>query len=440
MEASEKVFPEAEKPEEIAVEPGDIFGEGAEPAPEKESPIKPGEIFDPEDELRKTLKFSGKEKEERFAEYKEKYRYQREGLAEMEVALRDFIVENPDSPAEELISRANSFFIKYGFSVKERLKVFSIVSKYTERRGDVSAELREFMNGEAEPSINAEKLFDALFCAKPEGRVEVVQGPISILIRCFDELDYMRAIKVESLLTGLDQGKYLDMAVGSQAIKLNKTLRSRLDNAVTLENTELLEKRIRAKGLSPEESEAEAKKESKNNYLHEEQHAVFAMLKEEEIPRSTHLNEIVSADKEEERYVAARLYFKDYLPLLSAASKDEILARMSGEFSEKDFRSGMEELRRSFGKGGFYDFRATFGKYVADEVLGRVKPEERATVLRAQSEIFGEDYERKIKAAIDAVYELLGAGYGLGQARAMLQGVPLWKWAREVSHLVRKAA
>ena len=437
MSASEKTFPEAKHAEEIKVEPSGVSGGGLEPEAEQKKPLKPGEIFDPEVEIKRVLKFSGEEREKKFAEYKEKFRCQKEGLAEMEEALRDFIGDNPDASMEEILSKANVFFGDYGLTVEQRLKSFSAISKYIEKRADINSALQRFMKDGKEPPIDSELFFEALFGSRPEGKVDVIVGSVSIFLRCHNKLDYVCGVKVAGLLSeGVDAGTIIEMSLGSEAIKLNRTLVSGLDNAVTLENTEWEEQRIRARGLSAEESASLAETESRNNFLHEEQHAVYSLLKEEEAGRSERHADILSAENEEDRFVAARLYFKGFLPVIFSRDKDEILARMSGEFSEGEFVEGMEDLRPQFRDGGFYDLRATYGENILRRVLERLEQEARAAVIKAKDEIFGANYDKKIDSAFDAVYTLVKAGYGLKRSRAMLRSVPLSKWQREVARLI----
>ncbi len=440
MSAAEKIFPEAEQPEGVLVGPGDIFEDGAEKKTGREPVIKPGEIFDPEEEIKKILKFSGEEREKKFAEYKEKFLCQKEGLAEIEEALRDFVGDNPDASMEEILSRANIFFGDYGLTVGQRLKFFSAISKYIEKRADINYALEAFMKDGKEPPIDSERFFEALFGSKPEGKVDVIVGSVSIFLRCHNELDYARGVKVAGLLSeGVDAGKIIEMSMGSQAIKLNKTLISGLDDTITLENTELEEKRIRARGLPVEESASLAETESRNNFLHEEQHAVYSLLKEGDSRRFERIGDVLYADNEEERFVAARLYFKNFLPIIFSADKDEILARMSGEFSEEEFKKGMEDLRGELRRGGFYDLRATYGENISNRALEQLEPEARTAVLKAKDEIFGASYDKKIDEAFDAVYALVGAGYGLKRSRAMLGSVPFSKWKREVARLIGRA-
>ena len=437
MGVSEKVFPEDEQPEKITVEPGNALKGESEPKAEKKPPLKAGEIFDPEIEIKKVLKFSGEEREKKFVEYKEKFRCQKEGLAEMEEALRDFIGDNPDASMEEILSKANIFFGDYGLTVEQRLKSFSAISKYIEKRADINSALRRFMKDGKEPPIDHKLFFETLFGFKPEGELDVIVGSVSIFLRCHNKSDYVRGVKVAGLLSeGVDAGTVIEMSLGSQAIKLNKTLVSGLDHAVTLENTEWEEERIRARGLSAEESASLAETESRNNFLHEEQHAVYSLLKEGEPSPSDKIADVLSAESEEERFAAARLYFKEFLPVIFSADKDEILARMSEELSEGEFKEEMEDLRTQFRSGGFYDLRATYGENVLKRVLERLEPEARAVVIKAKNEIFGENYNKKIDAGFDAVYALVKAGYGLKRSRAMLGSVPFSKWQREVAHLV----
>ena len=73
-----------------------------QPKTERPTPLKPGETFDPEQELAEVKSMPKKEKRKRLLEYKDKLAYQKEGLARIEEQLIKMIRDNPDMDWPEL--------------------------------------------------------------------------------------------------------------------------------------------------------------------------------------------------------------------------------------------------------------------------------------------------------------------------------------------------
>lgn len=409
--------------------PGGVFEEVPEGAP-----IEPGTVFDPEWELKEVLRVSGKERKRKFEEYKEKFHYQQRGLEEMQKDLQARIIENPDQDTEELFVPVVGFSKKYGFTMEQLSKTLSVLSGYSEKRADIREVLSEFSN-EGTPPIDEKALFKALFSSSPQGKIEIESGPVSIFIRCYDELDFMRAVKVSSLLTdGMERGDIFRMSLGSKAINLPKTLVSSLDNAVTLENFEMTLRETK-------EDKESAKRDSRNSFLHEQQHTIYSLLDPDRAEPSVYLNEALTTKDEEDRYVAARLYFKkDVLPQFFARIKDEALAQITGNFSSEEIKKKIERFKQDIKNGGFYDFRANEGKKIVSVFSKKLAREGMISVLKATDEIFGGKYDAKADEALDALSELISRGYTAEQAKAKLLFVPLDKWGKMVSRIEAKAS
>lgn len=164
---SEDVFPEANKTEEVSkrLKPGEVFEEAAE------APIEPGTVFDPEEELKEVLKVSGKAREVKFAAYKDKYTYQKEGLAKMQQAIRDRIVDYQEVSEEELFMLAGDYGAKYGFSPGQLIKTAYAVREYEDKHKAVQEVLSRFATEkDGRPTIDTEKLFEAAFLKNPLAR------------------------------------------------------------------------------------------------------------------------------------------------------------------------------------------------------------------------------------------------------------------------------
>lgn len=437
MDDSEKVFAEANEPWRASKEkvgPGKIFGDAPEVAP-----IQPGDIFDPDAELKEVLKTSGKEREEKFRVYRERFHYQEDGFSRMYEELWDAIKINPDASSEELLTKATPYFDEYGFSAERKTKIFIVISEYLSRRADIRGALGDISkNGEVPTS--GEEYFKGFFGEKPKGKVEILSGPMSVLIRCYDGEDYERAIEVSGTLVGDDAETIKKRASGTRACKLRKTFAHALEDVITIENYQILSEHAEQSGSTEEESKAILKKESETNFLHEEQHAVAAFFKRLEMPLTfPSERDIIEAESEDERYAASRIYFKDFLPLFYSESKDEILARMSEGLSAPDLSVSLEDLKGEFKSGRFYDMRVANEKYIEESVYAHLPSAEIEVVKKAADEIFGEKFERTLDEAIDAVIDLLKTGFEPRQIKSKLLFSPLDKWKKEISRFLAGA-
>ncbi|MGC9049164.1 MAG: hypothetical protein ACP5IX_03025 [Patescibacteria group bacterium] len=145
-------------------------------------PIKSGEIFDPEEELKRIKKLHGREGLEEIEKYKEKLIYQKQGLTEMQDFLIQKIRENSDISFDNLNILVQDFAVKYGFSEKQKEITNDILHKYIVRHQAVDALRKKFPEDK--------RLFKFLFNRKPKGKIEILTGPMTFYIRCHNLEDY----------------------------------------------------------------------------------------------------------------------------------------------------------------------------------------------------------------------------------------------------------
>ena len=159
-------------------------------------PIAHGEIFDPDSELKKILKAKSAERPEIFEIYKEKFRYQKEGLARMQDEFREKIEANPDVSLEELSVVLASFGDRYGLTLDQSLTSLSAIRAYTRKHAEIHELLSYFMEDDGSgPALDADRIFRAAFMEKPKGKIDAVAGPIGVHLRCHDEKDYESAVR-----------------------------------------------------------------------------------------------------------------------------------------------------------------------------------------------------------------------------------------------------
>ena len=144
-------------------------------------PIEPDEIFDPEKELSEIKTVPKEEKKKRLQEFKEKLAYQKEGLARTQEQLINVIRDNPDINWPELYGKALDLLTKYGANMQED-KVREILSRYHWRHLAVKEAREKFPDDD--------KLFEAIFGRPSRGKIEVMEGPVTLYFRCHNTNDY----------------------------------------------------------------------------------------------------------------------------------------------------------------------------------------------------------------------------------------------------------
>ena len=80
------------------------------------SPIKPGEIFEPEEALKNIQKESRENRPKKIEAYKQKLAYQKNGIAELQVAILDTITKNRSASPDDLKKLADQYATQYGIS------------------------------------------------------------------------------------------------------------------------------------------------------------------------------------------------------------------------------------------------------------------------------------------------------------------------------------
>lgn len=148
----------------------------------QKSPLAYGEVFDPEEEVKKILKVSRLERNFKLKEFKIKFAYQKAGLAEMQIYLMSIIREKPDTAFEDFCKIIDGFAIRFGMTKEQRGVAKLIFQKYTERRREMK-KIREEYSDDA-------KLYESVFGKIPFGRVKIAMSPFIFSFCCEDEKDF----------------------------------------------------------------------------------------------------------------------------------------------------------------------------------------------------------------------------------------------------------
>lgn len=365
------------------------------------------EVFDPRLELEKIKKLPREEKREALDEYKEKLAEQKEGLADLQKILIKKIRENPDLPWAE---------------GKEVIEEMARVHKMTEAQKDYAKRIfgnyrsRHQKIKEVRKKYSDDKeLYKAAFGKEPEGKVEIIEGPMTLYFRCYDTKDYALIYRLVFLLNRELTEEDIEAANLSGGASVPYSLIPELEGAVIVEN-----------------SQKTPVTHIFGTYSHEEQHVINKFFQEEETRAS--LGRFKFKDPER-----ARLLFTRYFRLLREPAedraKDEILAYLKNGTSVESI---LRKLTKAEKEGGIYDYLKIIKERSVEEVLSHFqkKPEYLQIGQIAASEVLEKEYVDLLKQGLEAFGKLTKEiGYSTDRAMALLITEPLIKWPKVVRRL-----
>lgn len=340
------------------------------------------------------------ERRKKLHDYKEKLAFQKEGLARTQEELTRIIRDNPDISWSELDEKARGLLQKYGADAQAD-KVRNILGRYYWRHQSIKEARGKF------PDEN--KLFEAIFGRLPQGKIEVIEGPVTLYFRCHNINDYARISK-QTFLEHRDPKKSEIMAARAEGGKsINTSLIPDLQGTIIAE---------KAKG--------EFKDEQKKIYIHEEQHAIKKLFNER-LVRELKLHETGASLVEQFRTERERV--------AELRVKDEIMAFMKeGSWSPESI---FNLLTRSGKEGGLYDYLGGKIKEMIS-IYSRNKDKEGAKeIVETAKQVFIDEYHELIRNGVRAFQDLTDNGYTIEQTIALLNAEPLGKWPKAVKRLLK---
>ncbi len=372
-----------------------------------ESPIRSDEIFDPEEELSKIKEMPKEKRREKLREFKEKLAYQKEGLARTQEELIKTIRENPDITWPELYGKALDLLVKYGADTEgNQIKIDEILRGYYKKHWFIKKARERF------PDDN--NLFEAIFGRPPQGRIEVIEGPVTLYFRCHDIRDYA-LISQQTFLDYRDPTMTEIRATKREGgVSISTSLIPNLRGTIIAE---------RARGEFTDNQKA--------IYIHEEQHAIKRLFDERPIKtmwKTTWPYEMDTSLTKQFRIIREQM--------AELRVKDEILAYM------KEGRRDPEEifkiLTMSGQDGGLYDYLEDEKRELIALHSRNKSPDEQKMITETVKQVFETEYHKLIKDGIDAFQDLIDNGYTTAQTIALLNAEPLARWPKIVRRLTRK--
>ncbi len=387
----------------------------------EQPPIKPGEVFDPEREIRGILKVPKEERQQKLAQFKEKLTFQKVGLARVQDILIDEIRSKPEGKMEEFYDLAAEMGAEFGMNDKQRRDIWEALSKYERQHKAVLKIRKEFPKDK--------DLFSQLFGSQPKGEIEVMTGPVSLYFKCHDFEDYM-AVCFHEKRKG--SGKKRDFtedekteAWGSGAINIYSTVYPNIGWAIMAENTA----KIKLPGTLD--------KDSHQKFAHEEQHIIKSFFDKEELfdPDSPSIQfsvrkSFLAAETEEEKEKILGDFFLMFRHNAEDLAKDEILAYYKdGRF---DRIEGL--LLAPEEEGGIYDFLEEPKK--ANYLWLKSSDKVRELTKRVKGRVLIDEYHEIIINGINSIQKMEQAGYEKEEIIALLTHEPLTKWGKVVKRII----
>jgi len=368
-----------------------------------EPPIGSDEIFDPEKELAEIKTIPKEERKQKLQEFKEKLAYQKEGLARTQEELISAIRDNPGISWLKLYGRALDLLQKYGANTQKN-KVKDILSRYYWKRQSIKKVRNKF------PDEN--KLFEAIFGQLPRGKIEVIEGPVTLYFRCHNIKDYA-LISGQTFLYNRDPSWSERKAARAQrGVSISSSLIPNLQGTIIAE---------RAKGNFGNFQ--------KSTYIHEEQHAIKRLFDERPV-KKLRIYETGTSLAEQFRIKRERM--------AELQVKDEILAYMKeGPWNPKQV---FNFLTTSGKNGGLYDYLAEDKKELIALHSKNKSSDEKKKIIETAKQVFETEYRELIRNGIRSFQDLIDNGYTTEQTVALLNAEPLAKWSKVVRRLTKKQA
>jgi len=384
------------------------------------------EKFQPELELEAIRRAPAGEKAELMREFREKLSQQKEGLAYVQEQVLAEIRKNPDISADSLKAFAGALGKEYGINDEQTQNAEAVIDAYREKHEGVRKARLQYPDDA--------KLFNHLFGKDPAGKVEVVEGPMTLYVRCYDQGDYafIHGYKFLNRDRTVTPG---DIAVANMSggVYIGDCLDTSLYGTIIAENTAQL---VRAYP-----SDEKTRSENSNRiHTHEEQHAINPLFIEK-MQFMRWIDRARNAKTEEDVAAVFRSVFRETrIHKAERRAKDEILAYFKDRTPPTEI---LKLLLVKKSEGGLYDYLHTsetadpssfVSQYLgADEKkLHKAVPRIMADV---RSQVFGQEYETLLNKGVAALMRLELDGYTPDRAIALLVHEPLARWEKVVSRL-----
>ncbi len=382
-----------------------------------ESPFVGGKVFDPKQELHSLTAGQEHYSYEAVEDFKHKYEFQTQGLAQLEEEIVDALEKNLRTTKETLMVMLAERSHDLGLTGEQSLLASSLIGEFMNRHAAVM-DVYDRHNGDPKA------IYQEVFGREAVGDVETILGPSVLYFRCHSEDDYALIYSQKFLATGqplTEEDKRI--ANNSGGASIQTALSPSLQGALIAEN---------AHGR-PYDGVA------REIYEHEKRHALNKFFLE----RGTAINrfyEMKNAKTPEERDFAMKQYLRFIRSGQESRAADELLAYSS---TGNESQYILDTLTRKKADGGLYDYFADYvgsdstggGGQMEEFLISILGSENRQKIRDAIQQVFVDEYRRELTRGIDSIKRLTSRGYSPQEATSILGRTPLTEWTKISSRL-----
>jgi hypothetical protein len=375
-------------------------------------PIRKGEIFEPEKEIRKVLKAPKTERPAKLAKFKEKLAFQKAGLAKTQKESIEKIRENPEASFKELFEEVCRLGEEYGMNEEQKKVAYSALEKYELCHRAVQDEYESYSDGS--------EIYRDLFGKEPKGEIEILVGPVLLYIKCYDQEDY------ERLYWRGEQEK-------NSRLPFNNEIKEKANKSkgVQIALASHPDLRIAAENVTQVVKEPDPEEYSKSVFPHEEEHVIYGFFEEPFEADRTFANraakDFKEAKEQKEKERILRTYFRKTREEAETYAKDETLAYY------KDGTGFSEIVKKIFEE---FDFLKKKKESKFRPLWMSESEETTAMSEKIEHEIYFEEYENVLSEATNAIKKMEDAGYEKEEIIALLTHEPLAKWGKVVEKVL----
>lgn len=353
------------------------------------------------------------------------------GFATVTAKINELIEVNPDIKAEELNLTVKPIIQEYEFD-RSQSDFFAKFARQYESKHNIIKKYRELYPSD-------EGLFVACFGRKPRGKVEIIDGPITFHVRCYDIDDFVLAYSVHK--TKGDEHKIdpedRKWMQGVVASALYEVLILDLRDSISIENFTRLQALVREQNpvtATLETLKQKNQKMSERGRLHEEQHQINRILKPTD-KRKGKVEILEDFKKQGDIYTSAAGKLIEGLVYVERRFMeekvwDETIALYRGG------RKRAKDLYREFIKHAVYDYPKRYKERIAGisrQVQYDIKEGLNIDVSRDDiqiyiDKIFGEQYRSDLEQWLNAIAILEGKGYSSDKVMLFLYQEPVYNW------------
>lgn|GEM_PF-1424453 len=368
-------------------------------------PIKTGEVFEAEKELKELKKFHGAEGLEQVETFKEKIRYQKEGLAAIESKIVAYLDKTKTFTVSDIEKLVKADLDEYGFGNEFRKKLSGFAETIIKRSNNIKKVLLDCVDDSGD--LDSTKAFERLFHRPAAGEIKVEVDNLSIYFRISNEEDfaYIASGAYKKKRPVNESDREAAQSTGGQS--LSDYPSTKLRGAILIESPDYYhndEFHLRTK-------------------LHEEQHSFNYLLKDfelsdyelafkkHEIYKKSEAGKLETTENEGDS--EAFWMFIVNNPKIETHIKDEIVSYFKGE-------TPLPEISKSLLESGtIYDYGSSYNLLDIDANDGNL----------------GYKYMRLVEQGIMAFAKLQEEGYSFEAIHAILFTEPLPMWFKTVQRI-----